>query len=107
MSPLRASVMTLGLTALTQTACTTTHLRSMSDLPEQRGKAVHAEADNWVVLLQGTNNEANVQALNSLAQQCPNSAVKVSMVENRYQFWLLSFLYKDKVSTYGYCDKQN
>jgi hypothetical protein len=99
--------MTLGLAALTQTACTSAHVHSLGDLPLERGKPVHAEADNWVVLLQGTNNEANVQAMNSLARQCPDSAVKVSMVENRYQFWLLSFLYKEKVSAYGYCEKQN
>lgn len=101
---LRTTAMTVGFAALTQTACTTTHLRSMSDIPEKRGKPVHAEASNWVVLLNGFNNDANVQAMNSLAQQCPNSAVKVSMVENRYQWWLMSFLFKDKVSAYGYCE---
>jgi hypothetical protein len=103
--PVRASIMTLGLAALTQTACTTAHVHSIGDLPLERGKPVHAEADNWIVLLQGTNNDANVQAMNSLAQQCPDSAVKVSMVENRYQFWLLSFLFKEKISAYGYCEK--
>jgi hypothetical protein len=78
--PVRVSIMTLGL-ALTQAACTTAHVRSISDLPLERGKPVHAEADNWVVLLQGTNNEANVQALNSLAQQCPNSGSSQFVVE--------------------------
>lgn len=101
---LRTTAMTVGFAALTTTACTSAHLKSMSDLPEKRGKPVHAEAENWVFFLNGFNNDANLQAMNSLSQQCPNSAVKVSMVENRYQFWLSTFLFKDKVSAHGYCE---
>lgn len=89
----------------TQTACTSAKIKSISDLPEERSKMVHAQAENWNILLQGTNNGFNEQVLEQLNKSCPNSKVNVSMVESRYTIYLLDFLYKEKVSAYGYCEK--
>lgn len=83
--------------------CTVAVLRSMDDLPQDRSRPVTAEAENWVILLNGTNNGADQQAVEQLAKSCPDAGVKVSVVENKYSFWLLSFLYRDQVTAHGYC----
>ncbi len=83
--------------------CTTTQLKSFNDLPKERSRPVKAEADNWVIMFNGTNNEASQQAVNSLAQQCADKPVKVTLVENTFSFWLLPYLYKERISAHGYC----
>lgn len=89
---------------LALSGCKSTYLRSLEDIPKDRSRPVQASAKNWNLFFIGLNNSANEQAVKDLEKSCPTGAVKVSLVESEFTFWLAGFLYAENIKAHGYCE---
>lgn len=92
----------LLLTAFILTGCVGLNSVSMTQVPQNKGQLIEADAHDWVFLNFTTQNDFVEVAINKLKQQCEGG--KISGVLTKHQTTSYLLVFKREVVVNGYCN---
>ena len=92
----------LLLAAFTLSGCVGLNTVSMTQVPQDKGQLIEADAHDWVFLNFTTQNDFVDQAVAKLKDQCEGG--KITGVYTKHQTTAYVLVFKREVIVSGYCD---
>ncbi len=93
----------LLLAAFTLSGCVGLNSVSMTQVPEDKGQQIEANAHDWVFLNFTTQNDFVDEAVAKLKDQCVGG--KITGVYTKHQTTAYLLVFKREVIVSGYCDR--